>query len=69
MDSSPRIKVHIKCPNCGGKVMEGARFRNTIEISCLLCWWRQEPFIEQWETSKKKVYERMLNERNRKVSK
>jgi ribosomal protein L37E len=69
MNSSPRIKVHIKCSNCGGKILEGAQFRNTIELSCLMCGWRTEPFIEQWEKTKKKVYEQMLNERNRKVTK
>ena len=68
MTSSPCIKVHIKCPNCGNKVIEGPQFRSTIELSCLMCWWRQEPYIEQWEKSKKKVYERMLNERRRKVN-
>ncbi len=68
MNSSPRIGVHIKCPNCGNKVAEGTRFKSTIELSCFSCWWRQEPQIEQWEKSKKKVYERMLNERRRKVN-
>jgi len=68
MKSPQRVKVHIKCPNCGGKVMEGPQFRNTIELSCLLCWWRIEPYLEQWEKDKKKVYERVLNERRRQAS-
>jgi reverse gyrase len=73
MTTPSRIRVHIICPNCGGKIMEGPRYRSTIELSCLMCWWRDEPFIEQWEESKKKVYERRLkeqrlNERTRKAS-
>ena len=68
MKASPRIRVHIKCPNCGGKIMEGPRFRNTIELSCLMCWWRAEPYIEKWEKDKKKIYEQRLNERTRKTS-
>jgi hypothetical protein len=45
--------------------MEGPTFRSTIEIACLMCGWRAEPYIEQWEEDKKKLYERLLNERSR----
>jgi hypothetical protein len=69
MYTPPRMKVHLKCPNCGGKVMEGPQYRSTVEISCLLCWWRLEPKIERWEEWKKKVYRQQLNERTGKVSK
>ena len=65
MSRTPRIKVHIKCPNCSGKVLEGPRFRNTIELSCLICGWRTEPFIEKWEQDKQKLYNRLANERTR----
>ena len=64
----PRITIHIVCPNCNGKILEGQQFRRTIELSCLMCWWRAEPDIEQWEKDKKKIYERKLNERTRKAS-
>jgi len=65
MTKKPQIKVHINCPNCRGKVMEGQRFRSTIELSCLVCGWRVEPFIEKWEQDKERVYNKLINERNR----
>ena len=65
----PRITVTLKCPNCGGKVIEGPQYRSTIEIACLMCWWRAEPDIGRWDQWKKKVYGQKLNERIRKVSK
>jgi len=68
MTSASHINVHIKCPNCSGKVMEGQRYRNTIELSCLICGWRVEPFIEKWEQDKQKIYKRILNERTRQDS-
>ena len=68
MNSIPHINVHIKCPHCSGKVMEGQRYRNTIELSCLICGWRVEPFIEKWEQDKQKIYKRILNERTRQDS-
>ena len=55
MNKAPHIQVHIKCPNCSGKVMEGQRYRNTIELSCLICGWRVEPYIAKWEQDKQKV--------------
>jgi hypothetical protein len=69
MTSPRRIRVHIICPNCGGKILEGPQFRSTTELSCLMCWWRAEPFTEKWEEAKKKVYEQRLNERTRKINK
>lgn len=48
--------------------MEGQRYRNTIELSCLICGWRVEPFIEKWEQDKQKIYKRILNERTRQDS-
>jgi len=65
MTKKPQIKVHINCPNCRGKVMEGQRYRSTIELSCLVCGWRVEPFIEKWEQDKERVYNKLINERNR----
>ena len=65
MTKKPQIKVHINCPNCRGKVMEGQRFRSTIELSCLVCGWRVEPFKEKWEQDKERVYNKLINERNR----
>ena len=65
MNQTPHIEVHIKCPNCSGKVMEGQRYRNTIELSCLICGWRVEPFIEKWEKDKQRVYKRIIDERTR----
>jgi DNA-directed RNA polymerase subunit RPC12/RpoP len=66
MTKKPQIKVHINCPNCRGKVMEGQRYRSTIELSCLVCGWRVEPFIEKWEQDKERVYkQQLINERNR----
>ena len=65
MTKKPQIKVHINCPNCRGKVMEGQRYRSTIELSCLVCGWRVEPFIEKWEQDKERVYNKFINERNR----
>ena len=65
MNKTPHIQVHIKCPNCSGKVMEGQRYRNTIELSCLICGWRVEPYIEKWEQDKQKIYKRIIDERTR----
>jgi DNA-directed RNA polymerase subunit RPC12/RpoP len=65
MKQTPQIKIHIKCPNCSGKIMEGQRYRQSIELSCLICGWRVEPFIEKWEQDKQKIYKRIADERTR----
>jgi len=57
--------VCVKCPQCSGKVMEGATFKSTIELSCLTCGWRVEPDIALWEGEKDRLYKRLLSERVR----
>jgi hypothetical protein len=65
VNKAPHIKVHIKCPHCSGKILEGARFRSTIELSCLICGWRVEPYVEKWEEDKQRLYKRIIDERTR----
>jgi hypothetical protein len=64
-----KIKVSIICPKCRGKMLEGPRYRETIEVSCLICGYRVEPLLQTWNDNKRKVYNRLSNERSRKASK
>lgn len=65
MSYDRKIGVCVKCPQCSGKVMEGATFKSTIELSCLTCGWRVEPDIALWEGEKDRLYKRLLSERVR----
>jgi hypothetical protein len=60
-----KLRAHIKCPKCSGKIMEGVTFKNTIELSCLICGWRVEPEVALWNGEKDKLYKRLLSERTR----
>ena len=62
------IKATILCPKCRGKMLEGPTYRETIEVSCLICGYRIEPLLSTWNENKKKVYKRLLNERSRKAN-